>query len=126
MKTLVLISIAGGVGSAARYLVSLGAVRYLGQGFPYGTLIVNVLGSFVIAIVMHLGLRSDVLSPTARITLATGLMGGFTTYSAFNYETLDLVSRGSFRLAATNVLVTLVACIAAGLVGLGAARALLR
>jgi CrcB protein len=98
----------------------------LGSAFPYGTLTVNVLGSFLIAVVSQLGANSDFLSPTARIALASGLVGGFTTYSAFNLETLDLISTGSWKLASLNVTLTLASCLAAGLLGAAVTRAMLR
>jgi CrcB protein len=123
MKTLLLVAIAGGIGSAARYAVTLGAHRYIGPGFPYGTLTVNVVGSFLLAAIMHLGARPELLAPDTRIILATGVLGGFTTYSAFNYETLDLLGTGNWKLAFTNMALTVLACLGAGLLGLLAARA---
>jgi fluoride exporter len=122
MKTVLLVAIAGAVGSASRYLVSLGAVRWFGPGFPYGTLTVNVIGSFLIALIMQVGLRTEALTPLMRVTLTTGFLGGFTTYSAFNYESLDLMSRGAWRLALTNLAATLIACLVAGVLGFRVAR----
>lgn len=124
MKTLFLVTVAGAIGSAARYLTSLGMARLMGPDFPYGTLTVNVVGSFLIALVMQLSLRGEMVSPMMRITLTTGFLGGFTTYSAFNYESLDLMSRGAWRLAIVNLLVTLLSCLAAGAIGLRVARVL--
>ncbi len=122
MKTLLLVAIAGAVGSASRYLVSLGAVRWFGPGFPYGTLTVNVVGSFLIALIMQIGLRTEALTPLMRITLTSGFLGGFTTYSAFNYESLDMMSRGAWRLALTNLAATVIACLVAGVLGFRVAR----
>ena len=122
MKTVLLVAIAGAVGSASRYLVSLGAVRWFGPGFPYGTLTVNVVGSFLIALIMQIGLRTEALTPVMRITLTTGFLGGFTTYSAFNYESLDMMSRGAWRLALTNLMATLISCLVAGALGFRVAR----
>lgn len=122
MKNLLLVTLAGGIGSAARYLVSMGMLRLVGPGFPYGTLTVNVVGSFLIALVIQLSLASDQISPVMRLTLTTGFLGGFTTYSAFNYESLELMSRGAWRLALTNLAVTMVTCLAAGALGWRAAR----
>ena len=124
MKTLLLVAIAGAVGSASRYLVSLGAARLFGPGFPYGTLTVNVVGSFLIALIMQIGLRTEALTPVMRITLTTGFLGGFTTYSAFNYESLDLMSRGAWRLGLTNLAATLISCLVAGALGFRVARML--
>jgi CrcB protein len=84
---------------------------------------VNALGSFLIGLLMHVGLETTLISPTARLFLTTGVMGGLTTYSTFNYETLQLASEGDWHLAATNVAATVVVCLAAGVLGLSAGRA---
>ena len=120
-----LVCLGGAVGSGARYLVSLGAAAAFGIGFPYGTLIVNVAGSFAIAFLMHLSMAGDALSPEWRLLLTTGVLGGFTTYSTFNYETLGYFQRGAWGIAALNVAWTLFGCLAAGLAGFAVARLIL-
>jgi fluoride exporter len=110
------------VGTGARYLVSGWALAALGTAFPYGTLVVNIIGSFLVGLLMQAGITTSVLSPTLRITLTTGVMGGFTTYSAFNYETVRYFQDGSWQLAAANVAITLLTCLAAGFAGLAAGR----
>ena len=112
------ICIGGALGTGCRYLVGLWAAQALGTGFPYGTLIVNVVGSFLISIVMYLSIDAGALSLPVRMFLTTGFMGGFTTYSSFNYETFKLIQSGAYTLAAGNVLATLLACATAGLLGL--------
>jgi CrcB protein len=102
----------------------LGALRLLGSSLPYGTLTVNVLGSFLIGLIMHVGLETTLISPSVRIFLTTGVMGGLTTYSAFNYETLELATDGDWSLALVNIVATLIACLVAGVAGLAAGRAL--
>lgn len=124
MERLAWVCLGSAIGGGARYLVSLGALRLLGGSFPYGTLAVNVLGSFAIGLVVHVGTSSTLLSPEARLFLATGVLGGLTTYSTFNYETLALVAEGDWPLAAANLLGTVTACLAAGILGIAAARAL--
>src|SRR5215468_8079834 len=121
MNRALLICLAGAAGTGARYWAGLVAPRVLGTGFPYGTLAVNVVGSFILAIIVVLGGAAGILSPTARLVLGTGFCGGFTTYSTFNYETMAYLHEGAVRLTVTNVLVTLVACMAAGLAGWGLA-----
>ena len=116
------ICLGGAAGTAARYLVSGWALALLGTGFPWGTLAVNAIGSFLISAIMHVGLTTTLLSPTVRVTLTTGVMGGFTTYSAFNYETLQLFSDGARTFALANVLVMVLTCLVAGAAGLGVAR----
>jgi CrcB protein len=124
MSRLLWICLGGAVGSGARYLVSTWVLGTLGPAFPWGTLAVNAIGSFLLGALMHVGLSTDLLSPTLRLALSTGVMGGFTTYSTFNYETLQYVRDGALRLAALNVGTTVILCLAAGLLGLAAARAL--
>lgn len=125
MDRLLWVCLGGALGSGARYLVSQAALSLLGPSFPYGTLVVNVLGSYAIGLVMHVGLESSLLSPTLRILLTTGVLGGFTTYSTFNYETLQMAVEGDWRLALLNVLATLLACLLAGAAGLASGRALI-
>ena len=122
MSRFLLVCLGGAVGTGARYLVALWAPRVLGTSFPYATLIVNALGSFLLGAIMHVGLTTTLLSPTARLVLATGVMGGFTTYSTFNYETAEYLRAGAYALATTNVAATLVLCLAAGALGLTVAR----
>jgi len=108
------------LGGGARYLVSQAALQFLGPEFPFGTLTVNVAGSFLIGLIMHVGLTSTLISPTTRIFLTTGVMGGLTTYSTFNYETLNLMQEGVWHLAALNLGGTVLGCFLAGILGLAA------
>ena len=124
MSRFLWICAAGAVGTGARYLVSGWALAVLGAGFPYGTLAVNVVGSFLIGLVMQVGLATPLLSPTLRMTLTTGFIGGFTTYSTFNYETIRYLQDGAWRLALGNVAITLIVCLAAGFFGIALGRAL--
>ena len=125
MGRLALISLGGALGTAARYLLSVWLLRTLGPAFPYGTLAVNVIGSFLLGVIMQAGLDTTVLSPTARVVLGTGVMGGFTTYSTFNYETLQYLQEGAWAMASLNVATTLLVCLAAGALGVAVARGLL-
>ncbi len=117
---------AGAAGTAARYLLSSWMARTAGPGFPWGTLTVNLIGSFLLSLIMQIALTTDLLSPTLRLTLTTGLMGGFTTYSSFNYETLHLLQSNSSLYAVLNIAATLLGCLTAGLLGLWAGRLLVR
>jgi fluoride exporter len=117
-----LVCVGGALGSGARYLVANWAAAALPAAPPFGTLLVNVAGSFFIAVVMDLSLRAAVLSPEWRIFLATGIAGGFTTYSSFNHEALRFVEERAYGLAAAYVSGMLVLCAAAGLLGLVASR----
>ncbi len=119
---LLLVCLGGAIGSGARFLASGWMERALGAQFPFGTLLVNVTGSFLIAVFIELSLRTGWISPDLRLFLTTGVMGGFTTYSSFNYESLRLVQDGRAGAAALNVGLTLVGCALAGVLGLAAAR----
>jgi len=111
------ICLGGAVGTGARYLLSGWALRVLGPAFPYGTLAVNVIGSFLLAFLMVVGIETSLMPATLRLALTTGVMGGFTTYSTFSYETLQYFQEGAWWLGALNVLVTVFGCLAACLLG---------
>lgn len=125
MSELLWVCLGSAVGGGARYLL-VGAVQgALGPSFPYGTLAVNLVGSFLMAIVMYAGLQVNALPPTVRVALTAGVMGGFTTYSSFSYETLRALQRGAVASAALNVASTLLGCLAAAALGWALARAVL-
>lgn len=121
MERLLWICLAGAAGTGTRYLIALWAAERFGSSFPYGTLIVNLLGCFGIAAVMHLALTLS-WSPTLRSAITIGFIGGLTTYSSFNYETSRLLEEGAPGAAATNAVVTIVGSFAAGWLGLICAR----
>ena len=119
--TLVLVMIAGGLGSGARYLVGQWAMRAIGPDFPYGTMIVNLAGCFALGVVAQLA-ASSTWTPEARAAVAAGFLGGFTTYSSFNQETLAMFTSGATGAALTNIAMTLLGGLAAGAAGVAAAR----
>jgi CrcB protein len=120
---LIFVCLGGAAGSGTRYLVSLWAQQRFGPGFPYGTLIVNVVGCFVIAAVMHAALQLD-WPATLRLAITAGFIGGLTTYSSFNYETMQLLQTGAPAAAMLNVAVTLMSGAVAGWLGFVTSRAL--
>lgn len=124
MGNLLLVCLGGGAGSGARYLLATWTDERVGGAFAWGTLIVNVLGSFALAFLVQLASTSASFSPQLRLALTTGFLGGFTTYSTFNQATLAAWQRGEHALAVLNVFATVIACLAAGLGGQAAARAL--
>lgn len=107
-----------GLGGALRYLAVGWVVARYGAAFPYGTVAINVVGSFLITLVMHLGLSTTWIHPDVRLALAAGVLGGFTTYSSFTYESLGLFEQGAVRLGALNIALTVVGCLVAGVAGL--------
>ena len=121
---LLLICLGGAAGTAARYGVNLLAGSLLGPDFPFATLAVNLLGSFLIGVVQQVAVDSALLSETARLALAVGVLGGFTTYSSFSYETLRLAQTGAWTLAALNVIATTTLCLVACTLGLELTRLL--
>jgi CrcB protein len=124
MARFFLVCLGGALGTGARYLLGGWAQRALGAAFPFGTLIINSLGSFLIVIIMYLGAERGVISPDVRVVLSTGIMGGFTTYSTFNYETIRLFQNGALGLGLLNVAATVLVCLLAGGLGVLVCRAL--
>jgi CrcB protein len=122
MARFLTICLAGAVGTGCRYLLSGWVPRFTGPAFPWGTLAVNVIGSFLLGLLMQLALSTELVSPDTRVVLGVGFLGGFTTYSSFNYETLRLLEERSWALAAGNVAGTLAGCLLAGFAGVALAR----
>ncbi len=118
-QTLLQVALGGALGSAARFLVNVGAGRLLGFGFPWGTIIVNVLGSFVMGMLMVL-----LLERGARTVpfFMTGILGGFTTFSAFSLDAVTLFQRGTAGLAGAYVAGSVLVALAALVAGMMLAR----
>jgi CrcB protein len=116
----------GAFGTGARYLLSGWTLKAFGPAFPYGTLAVNVIGSFLLAGLMYIGVEAGMMPPALRLALTTGVMGGFTTYSTFSYETMKYLQDGVWELAILNVLLTVLGCLGACLVGWASAGWLIR
>jgi CrcB protein len=125
VERLLLIAVGGAIGTMARYLTSLVAVRWFGSEFPYGTLIVNLSGAFVIGLVQELGTESAMVSDNTRLFLTTGIMGGLTTYSAFSYETVRLMEANAWASAWINVVVTTAMCLGLCFLGIAVGRLVL-
>jgi CrcB protein len=118
MALFFLVCLGGAAGTAARYLLGVSIQAAFGPSFPVGTLSVNLIGSFLISMLMYLGVDRGLISTNLRIVLCTGVMGGFTTYSSFNFETMRLWQQGSVLLGFVNVGLTLVGCLVTGALGL--------
>lgn len=119
-----LIAVAGGIGTALRYGAGLAAARSLDGELPYGTLLVNVLGSFALAVVAEALASVTLFGVQARLLLGVGLLGGFTTYSSFNLETLRLAQAGQLDKALLYAAATVLGCLLAGFAGVAVGRAL--
>lgn len=119
-----LIALGGALGTSLRYGVSVGMVAWLGRAFPYGTFVANVIGSFLLGVVMESVGERQFAGVEWRLMLGTGVMGGFTTYSSFNLETIRLAEQGAYGRAGLYVGVTLGVCLLAGFGGIALVRSL--
>ncbi|MEZ0226025.1 MAG: fluoride efflux transporter CrcB [Alphaproteobacteria bacterium] len=100
---LLAIFVGGGTGSLARHYSVVTATKLFGDAFPYGTLFVNVLGSFMIGVIIEVGALKWHISPEMKALLVTGFLGGFTTFSAFSFDVLKLADTGHAMAAAAYV-----------------------
>ena len=126
MKAYLLVFLGAGIGGALRHGVNVGCARMCGTAFPWGTLTVNIVGSFLMgAIAAWLAFKSgEGWSQPLRLFLTTGILGGFTTFSAFSLDAVLLWERGAIGAAAAYVGVSVAASIAALVAGLALVRAL--
>ncbi len=123
MPSLIQVALGGAIGASCRYLTNVGAMRLLGSGFPFGTLIVNIVGSFLmgVLVVTFAERGGNQFAPL----LMTGILGGFTTFSAFSLDAVNLYQRGDLMLAAVYVLGTIAVGLLALIAGLAIARGVL-
>jgi CrcB protein len=122
MLRIVAIAAGGAAGSLLRYWMSTGVYAILGRGFPYGTLVVNVVGSLLMGVCFVMFMERMVSSPEWRAAVLIGLLGAFTTFSTFSMETLNLLEGGAYFRAAANVVLSVVLCLAATWVGVVVGR----
>ncbi len=114
---LIAIAAGGALGAVMRYLVSNGIYGWLGRGFPWGTLTVNVLGSLVMGLLFVLLTERLALGPQWRAFLLIGFLGAFTTFSTFSMETLNLLEGGELARAVANMVGSVVICVGAAWLG---------
>ncbi|MCZ7482501.1 fluoride efflux transporter CrcB [Rhizobium rhizogenes] len=124
MVNIALVAAGGAIGSVFRYLVGVWSVRLAGVNFPWGTLAVNVVGSFLIGLLVELVARRLNASMEMRLFFVTGVLGGFTTFSSFSLDAVTLFERGALGLSAVYILASLVVSIAAVFAGLALGRSL--
>ncbi|MDP9836701.1 CrcB protein [Neorhizobium huautlense] len=118
MNSMAIVAVGGAVGSVFRYLVGIWAVRLFGPAFPWGTLAINVVGSFAIGLFLEMILRRFGGSTELRLLLMTGLCGGFTTFSSFSLDFVGLVERGAMPLGIAYLIASVVLSIGATFLGL--------
>lgn len=118
------IAAGGALGAVMRFWASNAVYGWLGRGFPYGTLAVNVLGSLLMGFLYVLMMERLAAAAEWRGFLLVGLLGAFTTFSTFSIETLNLLEQAQYGKALANTLISVVACVAAAFVGVLVARQL--
>ena len=122
--TIAAIAIGGAIGSVLRYLIQLQCIVWFGTKFPYGTIIVNTIGSLAIGFLSVALLDRFFVSTELRFAILVGLLGGFTTFSTFSLETLTLIEQGHIFSAVSNIGLSIVLCILACFLGVLLARAI--
>jgi CrcB protein len=124
MNQVLAIATGGALGAVLRYWTSQGVYAWLGRGFPYGTLFVNVLGSLLMGFLAIWLLERSLVGPAGRGFWLVGMLGAFTTFSTFSMETLNLLESGELAKAGWNMVLSVLLCVAAAAVGMLAARQL--
>jgi CrcB protein len=122
MLPLLYVMVGGAVGSGARYLAGSATTALLGPDYPFGTLAVNTVGGLLMGLLVGVLARNSA-SEHWRLLLAVGVLGGFTTFSAFSLEVVTMIERGAFGVALGYVLVSVIGSVAALFAGLSAVRA---
>lgn len=124
MRDIMLVAAGGAVGAALRFSVGTWWAGRLQTALPVHTLAINIIGSLLLGLLMALSIDRALIGPSWRLLLGTGLLGGFTTFSTFSYETIALVEQGQWGLAGFNVVSSAVLCVGGAAVGLVIGRAL--
>ncbi|ACN99690.1 fluoride efflux transporter CrcB [Sulfurihydrogenibium azorense] len=125
MDKYIVLAIGGAIGTILRYITGVYSAKILGSDFPYGTLIVNTVGSFILSFFMILFLEKLSLDPLWRLFVAVGFCGSFTTMSSFTYETFALLIDGDYIKAGLNVILNLTLSLTSAFLGIVFARSLL-
>lgn len=118
IKNYFLVFFGGGIGAMARYYLSGAVYRFLPADFPYGNLLVNITGCLTIGLLMTLMEERFLSEPSLRIFLTIGILGGFTTFSSFSYETIALLRDAEVLRASLNITVSVFGCLAATALGM--------
>ncbi|KQN01285.1 MULTISPECIES: fluoride efflux transporter CrcB [Sphingomonas] len=122
MLPLLYVMVGGAVGSGARYLTGRAMLSLLGADYPFGTLAVNLIGGLLMGVLVGV-LARNTASETWRLLLGVGVLGGFTTFSAFSLDVVTMIERGAIGVAFGYVLVSVIGSVAALFAGLSAVRA---
>ena len=122
LKNFLAISIAAVVGANLRYLLSRIAARHLGPVFPYGTLFINIIGSFIVGFFIIWTTERVLIDPRWRLLVVIGFCGSFTTFSSYAFETMAYFEQGQWGLMAVNILSNNILCLGAALAGMALGR----
>ena len=122
MQQLLWIALGGSIGAVFRYLLSSAIYQFTGRDFPYGTLMVNVLGSFIIGVLSIWLVEKYQLSSELRLAIIVGGLGAFTTFSTFSWETIQLIEQGALMRAGLNIVLSVVLCLLGTWLGMMWAR----
>jgi CrcB protein len=122
MLQVVLVFIGGGLGAVSRYGVTLLSTRALGAGYPWGTLMVNLAGCFLVGVCFSLATRGEIIGPSGRLFLMTGFLGGLTTFSSYSLESINATRGGAPLLTLINILANNVGGLALTVLGMLSTR----
>lgn len=111
MINYLIVSLGAAIGGAGRYWISNIVYKYFPAVFPYGTLVVNVVGSFILGLLIFVFDEKELLNNQLRIFLTIGFCGGFTTFSTFSLETFNLIRDSEYFLASINIILSIVVCL---------------
>ncbi len=111
MMKVFLVGIGGFIGASSRYLMTIVISRFISSTFPYGTLLCNIIGAFLIGIFMAISSTYNWMSNEVRLFLTTGILGGLTTFSTFSYETISLFETGKYVMATVNIFGSIILCL---------------
>ena len=125
MTNLLLVAAGGAIGASLRHLSGMAAVRLFGTGFPWGTLFVNVFGSFLMGLFIAWMVKKTGVYNDVRLFMATGILGGFTTFSAFSLDVANMVERGAMSSAFIYIAASVIISLAAVFIGLWFGRSFL-
>ena len=120
----ILVSLGAIVGANLRYILSRYAAKVLGPVFPYGTLMINILGSFIVGWFMIWTTERVLVDPRWRLLIVVGFCGGFTTFSSYAFESIAYFEQGQWALMTTNIVANNVLCLVAAVAGMALARVL--
>lgn len=125
MTNLLLVAAGGAIGASLRHLSGIAALRIMGAGFPWGTFFVNVFGSFIMGLFIAWMVKKTGVSNEMRLFVATGILGGFTTFSAFSLDVANMIERGAMSSAFIYIAASVVISLVAVFIGLWFGRSFL-